>query len=138
MLLRLRRYSHFSAKRQLLIAFPRSIFARRCYQQRKGIKVEVTCETVTGVAQPTILRNIGELLALLGACIFDAKQIVKVMNHFMNKNRDLDIGAAGPAHRQINSLDEVVVERYGAQLRVGFTPSRDAQIRERSFLYTSI
>jgi hypothetical protein len=51
----------------------------RCLYKKKGKRIEreVDRETVSELAQPTILRYVGELLTLLWALVFEAKHILK-------------------------------------------------------------
>jgi hypothetical protein len=79
-------------------------------------------------AQPTILRDIGELLALLRALMLETKHILKMMDHLMNQNRKLDRCFAPPAFRQIDGVCGVIVEGERIALRrycliVGGNPS---------------
>jgi hypothetical protein len=64
-----------------------SVEARCLYKQGKWIEREIVRETVFEQAKPTILRDIGELLTLLWALVFEAKHILNMMNHLMNENR---------------------------------------------------
>jgi hypothetical protein len=66
---------------------PWSVEARDLYKEGKWIEREVVRETVPKQAEPTILRYIGELLTLLWALVFEAKHILKMMNHLMDENR---------------------------------------------------
>ena len=64
-----------------------SVEARCLYQKGKWIERKIVRETVSEQAEPTILRDIGELLTLLWALVFETKHILKMMNHLMNENR---------------------------------------------------
>jgi hypothetical protein len=66
---------------------PCLVEARCLYKKGKRIEREVVREIVSELAQPTILRDVGELLTLLRALVFDAKHILKMMNHLVNENR---------------------------------------------------
>jgi hypothetical protein len=68
-------------------------------------------------AEPTILRDIGELLALLWTLMFEPKDILKMMDHLMNQNRKLDRCFALPAFRQIDGVCGVIVE--GKRIALG-------------------
>jgi hypothetical protein len=63
-----------------------SVEARGLYKKREWIEREVACETVSEQAQPTILRDVSELLTLLWTLVFEAKHILKMMNHLMNEH----------------------------------------------------
>jgi len=65
---------------------PCSVEARCLHKKGKRIEREVIRETVSEQAKPTILRDIGEPLTLLWALVFETKQILKMMNHLMDKN----------------------------------------------------
>src|SRR5262249_49567348 len=106
----------------------RSVEAGRFHQQRKWIEAEIVRETLPEKAQPTILRDIGELLALLRALMLETKHILKMMDHLMNQNRKLDRCFAPPAFRQIDGVCGVIVEGERIALRrccliVGGDPS---------------
>src|SRR5260370_17393590 len=68
-------------------------------------------------AQPMILRDIGELLALLRALMLETEHILKMMDHLMNEKRKLDRCAALPVFRQIDGMCGVVIERQRIALR---------------------
>jgi hypothetical protein len=56
------------------------------YQQGKRIKIKVALETVSEQAEPALLGEIGKLLTLLWALVFERKHILKMMHHFMHED----------------------------------------------------
>lgn len=90
---------------------------RRFHQERKWIEPEILRKAMPEKAQPTILRDIGELLALLRALMLETKHILKMMDHLMNQNRKLDRCFAPPAFRQIDGVCGVIVEGERIVLR---------------------
>src|SRR5260221_11710889 len=64
-----------------------------------------------------ILRDIGELLALLRALMLETEHILKMMDHLMNEKRKLERCAALPVFRQIDGMCGVVIERQRIALR---------------------
>src|SRR5258708_34055545 len=64
-----------------------------------------------------ILRDIGELLALLRALMLETEHILKMMDHLMNEKRTLDRCAALQVFRQIDGMCGVVIERQRIALR---------------------
>src|SRR5258708_28291873 len=64
-----------------------------------------------------ILRDIGELLALLRALMLETEHILKMMDHLMNAKRKLERCAALPVFRQIDGMCGVVIEGQRIALR---------------------
>src|SRR5260370_35326994 len=64
-----------------------------------------------------ILRDIGELLALLRALMLETEHILKMMDHLMNEKRKLERCAALPVFRQIDGMCGVVIEGQRIALR---------------------
>jgi hypothetical protein len=56
------------------------------HEQGKRINVKVALETVSKLSEPSILSDIGKLLTLLWALVFEPQHILKMMNHLMNEH----------------------------------------------------
>jgi hypothetical protein len=90
---------------------------RRFHQERKWIEPKLIRKIMSEETEPTILRDIGELFALLWTLMFEPKDILKMMDHLMYQNRKLDRCFALPALRQIDSVCGVIVE--GERIALG-------------------
>jgi hypothetical protein len=56
------------------------------HQQRKAVEAEVALEGVSEQFQPSLLRRIGELLALLRTGIFQPGYVLHVMHQLMHED----------------------------------------------------
>jgi hypothetical protein len=92
---------------------PQLVEAFCFHQQRKRIDVKVTLETVSEKTEPAVLSDIGKLLTLLRALVFEPEHILKMMNHLMNEHGYLGRRAAGPPLGQIDGSGGVVIDGYG-------------------------
>ena len=93
-----------------------SVEARGLYKKREWIEREVACETVSEQAQPTILRDVSELLTLLWTLVFEAKHILKMMNHLMDEDGLFGRCAASLAIGQIDGSRGIVIHGDGIVL----------------------
>src|SRR6266487_3485273 len=107
------------------------------YQERKWIKIKVTFQAMSKQAEPAVLRQISKHLALLGALEFEPKHMLKMMNHLVDKHRQLGRRATGPALRQIDGSRGVVVDgqsvvlsRRGSIIRRNLRPWSGQQPRK--------
>jgi hypothetical protein len=48
--------------------------------------MKVALETVSKLSKPAVLSDIGKLLTLLWALVFEPEHILRVMNHLMNEH----------------------------------------------------
>ena len=56
------------------------------HEQGKGINVKVALETVSKLSEPSVLSDIGKLLTLLHALVFEPEHILKVMHDLMDEH----------------------------------------------------
>src|SRR5262245_41481944 len=82
----------------------RSIEAPRFHQEGKRIEVEICLEITPEQTEPSLLRHVGELFALLRACVLEPAHVLNMMDHFVYENRELCRGGAGPALEEIDRL----------------------------------
>src|SRR5262245_65921527 len=63
-----------------------SIEASRFHQERKRVDLEICFEIMPEQAEPSLLRHVGELLALLRARILETAHVLNMMNRFVHEN----------------------------------------------------
>src|SRR5262245_45253948 len=61
-----------------------SIEAPRFHQEGKRIEVEVRLEIAPEQTEPSLLRHVGELLALLRTRVLEPTYVLNMMNHFVH------------------------------------------------------
>src|SRR6266496_5165436 len=90
------------------------------YQERKWIKIKVTFQAMSKQAEPAVLRQISKHLALLGALEFEPKHMLKMMNHLVDKHRQLGRRAAGPALGQIDGSDRKSTRLNSSHVEISY------------------
>jgi len=95
---------------------PSSVHAFRADQECEPVDFEVAQQVASEHPEPLLLCLVGKLFTFLRALELKLPDVLQVVDHFVNEDRQVRRRVAGPTFRQIDRLRNVVVHRHGQTL----------------------